>query len=85
MDHLKKVACLPIQKFINDPPLFRCQRDGLIATALCGLCAALGFLKVEATDLNKCPSIMNVALKLRNRLSRKTAPAPVREPEWVDG
>lgn len=93
MIRLKTVACLPFQKFRNDPPPHPLRTrahththfDGPIALALRRLCAALGFLKVEATDLNKHPSIMNVTLKLRNLAGSrlpKLRRLLVGEPEW---
>lgn len=47
--------------------------------------AALGFLKVEAADLNKCPSIMNVARKLRNFAGSCRVNLRRLLQAWVDG
>lgn len=46
------------------PPHFTVNMIGLLRRCT-GDALRLVFLKVEATDLNKCPSIMNTALKLQ--------------------
>lgn len=43
---------------------FRLFAVSLIGSLLCWTCYVAGFLMVEATDLNKCVSIMNAAPKL---------------------
>lgn len=60
--------------------LRRCTGDAL----------RLVFLKVEATDLNKCPSIMNTALKLQKLagsclIKLRVLLSGVGGAEWVDG
>lgn len=57
----KDSACLHFQKFINDPPHLSVNLIGSLFLRC--TCCVVGFLTVEATDLNKCLSIMNATLK----------------------
>lgn len=54
----KDLACLHFQKFINDPPHLAVNLIGLLF-----LRRVVAFPTAEATDLNKCLSIINVTLK----------------------
>ena len=54
----KDSACLHFQKFINDPPHLAVNLIGLLF-----LRRVVAFPTAEATDLNKCLSIINVTLK----------------------
>lgn len=60
----KGLSLFTLSNVHNRSPSFICQLDWLIVLALYLLCGAVGFLKVEATDLNKCLSIMDATLKL---------------------
>lgn len=60
----KGLSLFTLSKVHKRSPSFRCQLDWLIVLVLYLLSNAVGFLKVEATDLNKCLSIMYAMLKL---------------------